>query len=377
MQLNNYALNHNEAFNLICATGQRVTYCLRGPIGSGKTALRDMFTERNAKTASGLEYQAHIYFDCNTKDVGDVSVPMVTQITESEGGVHIVRSALHEELGLHFDGPITVCIDEIGKALPPVRNQLTRLCNERKLGNGVMHPESIVFATTNLAGENVGDSFLDHQLDRINFIPFRKPNNIEWITWGINHNINDHVLGFAKDKPELFQTFTDVKDPDDNPYIHHPQAVNREAFWTPRSGARGAFIVDQRNLITDRELQAALAGEWGAPAAADFMASLHLRDKMPSMDEIADNPTTCPIPDNDAACCSVIYRSLRNMSREFIDPWMTYLKRMPHGMQALFVSSAADMDYKHNTIVVQNGQYGVWAAANRHVFASDTDRSVR
>ena len=57
---------------------------------------------------------------------------------------------------------------------------------------------------------------------------------MEWIEWGINNDIDHTLLGWAKDNPQLFASFEDVKDPEENPYIYHPRD-QRTAFVTPRS----------------------------------------------------------------------------------------------------------------------------------------------
>lgn len=366
-----YALNNEETFQLIHTIGHFVTVVVEGGIGTGKTTLREMFMERESKTPSGLDYVAHIYFDCNTKDVGDIAIPMINSITAEGHGVNVIRSAVHEELGLHFDGPVIICVDEIGKALPPVKNQLTRLFNERALGTYKLHPESIVFGTTNLSEENVGDSFLAHQLDRMNRVEMLNPTAPEWLLWALNHNVNEYVCAFVKENPHVLQSFRDVKKPSDNLCIYHPQAPERTAFTTPRSLARGAKIVDMRDRMSDKMLHAALMGEWGPEAASIFMANLSLRDKMPTMDEITKAPEKCRLPDNAAASCAVIFSALRRMNHSIISPWMKYLNRMDSSMQAMFMGSAADINYKHHEVVFSNQLVKDWTLANRHVFASD------
>ena len=47
---------------------------------------------------------------------------------------------------------------------------------------------------------------------------------------GVDHTL----LGWCKDNPQLFASFEDVKDPENNLYIFHPKAA-RTSFVTPRS----------------------------------------------------------------------------------------------------------------------------------------------
>lgn len=373
MQATNlYALNHEQTFNLIHTTGHKRTFVVEGDIGCGKTSLLKMFREREVTTPSGLPYEAFVYFDSTTKEAGDLFVPdLISLSKEQDKDNRIVKFAPHEDLGLHIDGPIVVLLDEIGKATLPVKNGLMRICLERTMGGLSYHPETIVFATSNLTGEGTGDTFLPHQYDRMDFIRLLKGDNLSWINWAINHGIDDNITAFAYETPELFQSFTEVTNPEDNEYIFHPQAPERRAFVTNRGLAEATHVVSKRHLMDDHTLQAALSACWGYPAAAAFMANMHLRDKMPSQGQIKADPQGTPVPDNDAAKCALIFRALRTMTRDFLPSWMTYIGRFDHGMQVLFCTSAVDVNYRHKDFVVQNNEFRQWAMRNKHVFDAD------
>ncbi len=48
----------------------------------------------------------------------------------------------------------------------------------------------------------------------------RNPDNMEFIEdFGINNNLDPALLGFCKEKPELFHSFEQYENPDENPYI--------------------------------------------------------------------------------------------------------------------------------------------------------------
>jgi MoxR-like ATPase len=65
---------------------------------------------------------------------------------------------------------IILMIDEFGKSNPAVKLALLRMMLERKIGSYTLHPESIVFATTNLGGEGVGDLLPAHACNRLTVI---------------------------------------------------------------------------------------------------------------------------------------------------------------------------------------------------------------
>ena len=73
-------------------------------------------------------------------------------------------------------------------------NGLLRLIYERKIGSYEMHPDSLLFATTNLGTEGVGDIIPPHGRNRITVVQVRRPDHMEFIEWGINNDMpaEDH-----------------------------------------------------------------------------------------------------------------------------------------------------------------------------------------
>jgi hypothetical protein len=126
-------------------------------------------------------------------------------------------------------------IDEYGKANPAVKNALLRVILERKIGGYELHPDSIIFATTNLGAEGVGDSTTTTRTEPHHVVSPR----VNLTTWsglsGASTTVSiTHYLVGVRTTRSLFHSFEDVKDPDDNPYIYHPKQ-QRTAFVTPRS----------------------------------------------------------------------------------------------------------------------------------------------
>ena len=218
-----YRLTLDQTIEVIKKGGHQRTVLAQGDMGTGKSS---MLRELDA----ALPNHRAFYFDCTTKDLGDIMIPKMKELD----GQDFVRFATNEELGLHHQGPVIIMIDELGKANPMVQNALLRLMLERKVGSSELHPDSIVFATTNLGAEGVGDMLKPHARNRITVVTVKKPSHMDWIEWGINNDIDHSLLGWVKDNPQVFQSFEDVADPDENPYIYHPRS-QRAAFVTPRS----------------------------------------------------------------------------------------------------------------------------------------------
>ena len=169
-----YALGLDQIATAIKVGGNKRTVLVQGHMGTGKSSLLNVLTRELPKHTA-------CYFDCTTKDLGDITIPKLATIDDAG----YVTYVTNEELGVHLGKPIVLMIDEYGKANPAVKNALLRLMLERKIGSYTLHPDSLVFATTNLGAEGVGDLLPPHARNRMTVINARKPSNYEWIEWGI------------------------------------------------------------------------------------------------------------------------------------------------------------------------------------------------
>tara|TARA_R110000787_G_scaffold30611_1_gene81974 strand:+ start:1056 stop:2153 length:1098 start_codon:yes stop_codon:yes gene_type:complete len=356
-----YALSLDQIATAIRHGGNKRTVLIQGHMGTGKSSLLKTL-------AKELPTHTPYYFDCTPKDLGDISIPKLAML-DGEGSDYVTY-ATNEELGAHINGPIILMVDEYGKANPAVKNAMLRLLLERKIGSYTLHEDSIVFATTNLGAEGVGDLLLPHARNRMTVSTARKPDNMEWIEWGINNDIDHSVLGWAKDNPQLFASFEDVKDPQENPYIYHPRD-QRAAFVTPRSLEAASDWLKQRSLYDDQTLTSLLMGTIGDRGAMDLMAFVKLADQLPSLESIKQDPLSAKVPDSAAAVCMVVYRTLASLDKTWLNSWMDYMVRLDKEAQGLFANGVRSPKYSKQSMVMTNRKFTDWAMQNNYMFAAD------
>jgi hypothetical protein len=354
-----YALSLDQCVDLIKAVGHKRTVLMQGDMGNGKSSTLTTLAE-------ALPTHTPVYFDCTTKDLGDMMIPSL-QTVETD---NCVRMMPNEELGAHHEGPIILMIDEFGKANPAVKNGMLRLMLERKIGSVSLHPDSIVFATTNKGSEGVGDLLPPHARNRITVVQVRKTDHMDWIEWGINNGIDHTLLGWVKDTPQLMQSFEEVRDPEENPYIFHPKAP-RAAFVTPRSLHAASDILHTRANLDDQTLTAALMGTIGDRAAMDLMAFVKMADQLPSLQSIKDSPKDAKVPTSAAAVCMVVYRTLSALDKDWLNSWMDYLPRLDAEAQALFANGVRSPKYSKQSMVMTNKKFTEWAMQNSHLYTAD------
>lgn len=354
-----YELTLDEAIKSILAVGTKRTVIMQGHMGIGKSSSLTMLGE-------ALPDHTQCYFDCTTKDLGDIFIPKM----KSEDGSDFVTFAPNEELGAHLDKPIILMVDEFGKANPSVQKAMLRIMLERKIGSYTLHPDSIVYATTNLGAEGVGDLLPPHACNRIIVTKLRKPSAVDVIEYGISNGFNTSVLGFVKEFPHCLDSFEDVKDPSDNPYIFHPRE-KRAAFVTPRSLEAASDILNQREELNDQIVTSLLIGTIGARAALDMMSFVRLVDQLPTLDSITNEPYTALIPESASGVCMVIYKLLGAIDAKTVDPIMDYVNRLDTEAQALFSNTARSNKYKNHNIVMTNRKFTDWAMKNGYMFSAD------
>ena len=349
----NSTVTIDQCVSAALAVGAKRTILFQGDMGSGKTSILWML-------AKELPNHIPIYFDATTKDLGDLMVPMFDKI----GDDNVVRYALNEELGFHHKKPVILMIDELGKANPAVKNGLLRVMLEQACGSEHLPDGSIVIATTNLGAEGVGDILPAHARNRITIMTMRKSDNVAWMEWGINNGIDTSILGWAKETPQLFQSFTEVKDPDDNPYIFHPRAPERTSFVTPRSLEAASDWVKQRHQMDRDTLTAGLIGTIGERGARDLAAFVSLADQLPKMEDLINNPDIATVPTAPAAVCMVVYRTLATIEYKWVDNWMKYMSKLNREAQGLFVNGVRSEKYGKRDVVTNCKGYQDWCMDN-------------
>ena len=346
-----------EATEFVKAVGDKVTCLFSGEMGIGKSSILSTI-----KRDLGDSYY-YCYADMTTKaDAGDFQGPKVRTID----GMDVWSFVPSEEFGFHLDKPIVLMLDEIGKASKSVLNACLRLMLERKLGMYALPEGSMVFATTNLSMEGLGDNIPPHARNRLCQMKIRKPTAMEWIEdYAIPRGLSPIVIGTVMEFPQMFQSCEECEDPSNNHYINHPKSP-RTAFVTHRSMEKASEVLNATESFSDDVRIHALMGLIGEAAAMDMMTMYRLSEDLPSWEKIINDPESTKIPKSAAAACMLVAKACMRVDRENFTAWMTYVQRMPKEVSALFAKTIANGDKK--SIASTNREFITFAAANNYLF---------
>jgi len=352
------SLSLQQTADLIAAVGDLRTVLASGEMGIGKSSMLKMLRNKPE-----LKDHFFCYVDITTKDVGDFMVPKIKDIDGNE----VCRFVPNEEFGLHFKGKkVVMMLDELGKAKGGVMNACLRLMQERSLGTYDL--EGIVFATTNLSVEGIGDNVPPHARNRVIQTRVAKPSAEDFIGFAINNNFNPIVIATVQEFPEMLASFEDYEKPEQNMYINDPRDI-RPAFVTPRSLETASDIINRTMVLGDDVMCHALKGAVGEKAMHNLLTMVRLDTQLASWDDIIKSPETIGVPTSAAAACMLIAKAVQRIEKQTMDAWMTFLPRMSKESQGLFARSVMSDLCPKRGVAATNPKFAKWAADNNYLFA--------
>lgn len=321
-----------QASTLIRNVGSSNTLLLRGQPGIGKSSiLTDLKRELP-------DYQV-CYIDVANLDLGDLGMPVIDRENMTTSYAPNVRFGV----GKDQTRPVILMLDELGKASRPVLNMLLPTILEHRIGDVPLPTGSIVFGTTNLDTDGVGDNIPAHAFNRMTVVNVANPTSDEWLAWASSNDIAPEIMAFAKQYPQVFDCYVDLDKKDKNPYIFNPVTGNIRAFCSPRSLAKASNLIAQRDVL-GTALLPALAGTVGEAAARDMEALVNLADQLPLFENIIKDPSKTKVPTSVGALFILSFMLAARVSAETLDPVMEYADRVSaesFEAHALFITSLA------------------------------------
>ena len=321
-----------QAANLIATVGTTNTILMQGQPGIGKSSILQSLQRT-------LPDYRVCYVDVANLDLGDLGMPVIDRDTMQ---THYAPNARFG-VGKGLDTPVVLMLDELGKASRPVMNMLLPVILEHRIGDVPLPTGSIVFGTTNLDTDGVGDTIPAHAFNRMTVVTVANPTPEEWIDWASNNHITPEIMAFAKQYPQVFDCYADLEKGDKNPYIFNPMTGNVRAYCSPRSLAKASNLIAQRDRLGEALLPA-LAGTVGEAAARDMEALVHLADQLPTFEAIVKAPTKTKVPTDVGALFVLSFMIAARVDKDTLDAVMEYADRVGNESfeaYTLFVSSLA------------------------------------
>jgi len=315
----------DDASAMIVATGDKITTVLLGEPGIGKSALRNQILEM-----LGWGQDQLVYLDAPLLDFPDFYMPSVI-----DGMTH---KAYADMWHLDSEKPQLYMIDEIGKMAGVTKPMITRFICERTVSDKPIPKGSIIFATSNLVTDGVGDSFPAHMNNRVSRIQVRKPDHTSVLNFGTKYGMNGTLLYFIGENPELCQSYTDLDEEQlkANKYIFNPR-TNTTAFCSNRSFWMASYTLDkmESGVLNKTQAMTHVCGLIGAPATAELWATVELADTLPTRKSIYTEPLKARVPDSLASQLLLSTRLASGLDNDNADATTVYMTRLSAEIQAV------------------------------------------
>lgn len=316
--INIETLTIDECANLISEVGKHVTVVVRGEPGTGKSSILKRLREMH-----GDAYD-YVYIDGPTIGDGDLGVNI--PVNESKTMEFFAASMLK----LGNPKPVIYMIDEYLKVPKLVKIIFTRLILEREIGDRKLPDGSIVFATSNLASDNVNDTKGAHEQNRIVEVEMKKANHKEWALWAGNHGLGALIRAWVSFIPKCLHSYRSLTPEQlrDNEFIFNP-SKHVAAFTSPRSLEMADRILQRRTVLGDTVTKTALAGTVGPAAAESIMMFARLEKDLVQTSEIVRDPEGVRMPDSVAALLMTLFHAVDDLNtQDELVKFMRFMERV-------------------------------------------------
>tara|TARA_R110000744_G_scaffold32310_3_gene75647 strand:+ start:1072 stop:2199 length:1128 start_codon:yes stop_codon:yes gene_type:complete len=351
-------VNHRGAGRLILGA-RKNPFLLRGEPGVGKTAI--------AKWLSEVTGMPLVMLDVPNLDIADVAMPIPNHETMTTA--YYPNSIFRLEAG----EPCIYCLDEYLKGSTAVQRMLHPMIEigAPRVGSAPLPEGSIVYMTSNLADDGVGDNILAHTQMRLTEIELAKPRayddkkNPEWLGWAKANGVHNLILAWVHRNPDCLASYRESGQ-ENNPYIFNPRIIGREgACVTPRTLELASNLIWARAEFTDDDLSAALSGTVGAAASASMMNYIRHFDTLPNWEDIVSDPMGTELPEKSGALAVLVYGALeRYTTREEIGAFITYALRAEDDEFAFLYCSHLAREPKRQAELTTCREYTNWCTEN-------------
>jgi|ETNvirenome_2_60_1030617.scaffolds.fasta_scaffold06851_2 hypothetical protein len=339
-----------------------ITPIIQSEPGCGKSSLLEMLEED-----LGDSYD-YIYLDCPIMDYSDICMKIPNKETKC------LEPYIGSVFKMDSPKPKVIMLDEIMKAPKMTQTMFMKLLLERKIDDVPLPEGSIIFGTSNNITDGVGDGFLAHGGNRVCIIELLKVTPKEWCEWATRNDIHPYIQALVTRYPDLLASYRDDGfDPKLNPCIFDPSNPQL-SFSSPRSLAKLDVVVRNRDKFSHNDVMTIMAGIVGKATASQFSALMAIGDKLPSWEEIMENPEKVPVDERESALMILMFQAVNKVeTSEDITQFLKFVDRIEKNeIQTIFYTMAVNASKPEvRSLCVAHKKFGQWCRENKHNFEGD------
>ncbi len=346
------------------------TVHLIGPPGCGKSQVvkNELIKTLSEKYGEEFGYHDSLAPTLDAPDYKGFLLPIKNP--DGSAGSAFTRSPelpSREYLAKHPRG--IYLVDELSSAEVLTQKALAPILLDKRFGNETLPPGWQVWAASNRLSDRAGVVRQpSHVRNRVREVPIEN-DALSWAVWAEAHGVHPLIIAWAKAHPTI--AFVDEVPSGDKP------------FSTARSIARAANFLqvglarDDEGKLTDMELpmdelsMMSVYGDIGEGAGADMFGFLKVYDKLPSLDEIIEDPKKAKCPQDLSAAWAAGQMCIHYAKPGNIDALWQYTERLAREVQ---VSMAKSLMERSGSVLLNSPNMIKWVHSNKALIISSTGK---
>lgn len=265
---------------------------------------------------------------------GDLLIPYV----DKSGGS--VKEGLRSVIKEAVDKPFIICFDEIFKADSEVILELAEILYKKRIGEFNLHPECIIFGTSNLEDEGFGDKIPEFIRDRVIILSIEKPTNEEWVNeYARPGGLHPVIIQSSLDNPQWFEDYRNIE-AGSNKFIYDPRCPVK-AFVTGRTLEFCSNLLYQveSGLLNKEILNEALSCKIGELASYEIISRFNEWELIPPIKPILDGDSEFNLPESPLVQALVAEKLIFSINKEnYKNVFKFVLNNFQNELRALFYS---------------------------------------
>ncbi len=249
-------------------------------------------------------------------------------------------------------------LDEFVQASHEVQKAVAPLILEGRIGEYVLPPGWSVMLAGNGLDDGAGaNTLLSHIVNRVTIVKITAPDVEVWASWAATAQLPFELIAFAKYRPDVVFG-SEVPAAADTPYC------------TPRSmhalgDIANHFPGGTRAMVDSKLGMALMNGAIGAGAASEVSALIRTAIKLPSYEDVVNNPSGTTVPSKPDASYAMIMLVAVRAKLEHAEAIMEYLQRFPPNFAVTGIVSLVRRDKQF----VTSRRMHAWVMQNKELLA--------
>jgi len=205
-------------------------------------------------------------------------------------------------------------LDEFNSASLATQAASYKIILDRMVGQHKLHPNTAIVCAGNMAGNNAIVNRLSTAMQS-RLVHFELTTDIEqWLEWATRNNIDYRVTGYLNSRPDNLLKFD----------ANH----NDKTFACPRTWQFVSKLIKDSPGVLGSKLPL-LAGAISEGIAREFIAYTNTYEKLPTIDQIIQNPKTTKIDTEPCLLYAISYMVSAHAKVSNLDQLFKFINRLP------------------------------------------------